>query len=122
MPDTALSVDVERADELITDSLAKSLLKRPREFVVTGGTRRGVINVDTLSESFESGDSVDINALKEKNLIPYDTAYLKVLARGAIDKSLSVRANDFSLAAIKMIALSGGEAIKVVTVKEKRDR
>ena len=117
-----VSIDARRADELITDSLAKDLLKRPREFVVTEGRKKGVINVDTLSESFDSGESVDVNILKEKNLVPYDTAYLKVLARGAIDKPLSVKANDFSLAAIKMIALSGGEAIKVVTVKKKRER
>ena len=120
--DTVLSIDAERADELITDSLAKDLLKRPREFVLTEGKRRSVINVDTLSNSFRFGDRVDVNVLKEKKLIPYDTAYLKVLARGAIDKPLTVRANDFSLAAIKMIALTGGEAIKVVTVKEKRKR
>lgn len=120
--ESVLSVDVERADELITDSLAKDLLKRPREFVVTSGSGKSIINVDTLSQSFECGERVDVNLLKEKSLVPYDTAYIKVLARGAIDKPLSVYANDFSLAAIKMIALSGGEAVKVVTVKEKHRR
>lgn len=114
----ALSVDMERADELISDSLAKELVKKSRESVITGGYQKGIINVDTLSESFTDGERVDINILKSKGLLSDNTAYLKVLARGSIDKPLSVYANDFSLSAVKMIALTGGEAVKVVTVKK----
>ena len=118
--DPSVAIDVDHADELITDSLAKDLVKRGREIVFTDGSERGIINVDTLSENFSGGDRVDINILKQKSLIPYDTAYLKVLARGEIDKALSVYANDFSLSAVKMLVLTGGEAIKVTTVREKR--
>ena len=118
------SINTERADELISDSLAKDLLKKKREVVYTDGDSKSIVNVDTLSQSFRPGDRVDVNILKEKSLVPYDTAYLKVLARGAIDKPLSVYANDFSLSAVKMIALTGGEAIRVVTLKSgsQRDR
>lgn len=112
-------VDVERADELITDSLAKNLVRKGNDCVYTDGSAKGIINVDTLSEHFASGDIIDINILKRKSLIPYDTAYIKVLARGMIDKPLTVYANDFSLSAVKMIALTGGEAIKAVTLKYK---
>ncbi len=114
-----VGMDMEHADELITDSLAKDLVKRTREVVYTNGRSKEIINVDTLSENFSAGDRVDVNILKKKSLVPYDTAYIKVLARGVIDKPISVYANDFSLSAVKMIALTGGEAIKVVTVKEK---
>ena len=79
------SIDVLRADALITDSLAKDLVQRGREIIYTDGNGHSIINVDTLSRSFEPGDRVDVNILKKKSLIPYDTAYLKVLARGAID-------------------------------------
>ena len=112
-------VDVERADELITDSLAKNLVRKRNDCVYTDGSEKGIINVDTLSEHFASGERIDINALKSKSLIPYDTAYIKVLARGIIDKPLTVYANDFSLSAVKMIALTGGEAIRTVTLKSK---
>lgn len=115
-------IDVKHADELITDSLAKDLLKRSREVIYTKGWGKEIINVDTLNDNFYSGDRVDINVLKEKGLVSENTAYIKVLARGEINKSLSVYANDFSLSAIKMIALMGGEAIKVITVKEKRNK
>ncbi len=108
-------VDAEYADTAITNDLAKNLIRRDED-VVTTGRRRGIVNVDTLSRSFSAGDRVDINALKSHSLVPYDTAYIKVLARGIIDKPLYVYANDFSLSAVKMIALSGGKAVKVNTV------
>lgn len=116
---SALSVDASHADSLITDSLAKNLVRKADVKVYTDGTKKRIINVDTLSENFSSGECVDVNKLKEMSLVPYDTAYIKVLARGMIDKPLKVYANDFSLSAVKMIALTGGEAIRVVTVRKK---
>ena len=115
-----MCVDVTHADSLITDSMAKELLRREDDTVITSGKRKRIINVDTLSQNFSSGDTVDVNKLKEMSLVPYDTAYIKVLARGMIDKPLTVRANDFSLSAVKMIALTGGEAVRVITLKKKR--
>ena len=112
------AVNAEYADTAITNSLAKDLIRRDDD-VVTSGHRHGIINVDTLSRSFSAGDRVDINSLKSRSLIPYDTAYIKVLARGMIDKPLCVYANDFSLSAVKMIALTGGKAIKVNTAIKK---
>ena len=120
METVSASIDVLRADALITDSLAKDLVQRGREIIYTDGNGHSIINVDTLSRSFEPGDRVDVNILKKKSLIPYDTAYLKVLARGAIDKALTVYANEFSLSAVKMIVLTGGEAIRVATAKGKQ--
>jgi ribosomal protein L18E len=117
-----VSIDAGYADSAISDSLARNLLRKD-ECVYTSGYKRGIVNVDTLSRSFDEGERVDVNILKEKSLIPYDTAYIKVLARGIIDKPLTVYANDFSLSAVKMIALAGGKAIKVKTVigKERKN-
>jgi ribosomal protein L15 len=112
----------EQADELISDNLAKSLVKKEDLTVYTNGSRRSIINVDTLSDNFKNGDKVDVNDLKTKSLVPYDTGYIKVLARGVIDKSLNVYANDFSLSAIKMIALTGGKATRVYTKAQKSEK
>ena len=111
-------VDVKRADELITDTLAKNLLKRSREFIYTSGFKKEIVNIDLLERNFNSEDRVDVNRLKAKGLIQEDTAYIKILGRGQISKPLKVFANDFSLSAIKMIALTGGESIKVITIKK----
>ncbi len=111
-------IDADSADEMISDTLAKTLLHR--SFAIkTFGRKKRIINVGVLSKSFTAGDNVDINRMKAMNLIPYDTAYIKVLAGGSIDKPLQVYANDFSLPAVKMIALAGGEAIKVKSIKIK---
>lgn len=115
-----LSVDAERADSLISDSLAKNLLRKDDERIESEGRKKRIINVDTLNDNFSVGERIDVNVLKQKDLIPYDTAYIKVLARGVVDKPLRVYANDFSLSAVKMIALSGGEAIKVITVRKNK--
>ena len=109
-----LSITRERADGLISDSLAKSLVKDTK-IVYSTGRRHAVINLDTVSAAFVSGEVVDVNSLKERGLVREDVAYIKVLARGSLDKSLFVYANAFSSSAIKMIALSGGEAHRAVT-------
>ena len=113
-------IDAEKADSLISDSIAKSLIEREGEIVYTEGEGRGIINLGDISPSFAEGDTVNINTLKEKGLIASDIAYLKVLGGGKIDKPLTIQANDFSLSAVKMIALSGGHAVKIVTFKRKR--
>ena len=119
---SALCIDIERANELITDSLAKDLLKRGRELIRTSGNGKAIVNVDTLSTSFASGEKVDINEMKKRGILSEDTGYVKILARGSIDKPLFVYANEFSLSAVKMIALTGGEAIKVSARKKTRSK
>lgn len=116
---STLAVDEPHADMLITDPLAKSLLKKEGDVIYTEGTGRAQISVGQLSDAFEMDDVVDINALKEKSLISEDVGYVKLVGGGKIDKPLTVYANDFTLSAIKMIALSGGQAIKSVTLKGK---
>ena len=60
---------------------------------------------------------MDINALKQRGLVSNETGYLRITTGGKIDKSLTVYANEFSLSAVKMIALSGGQAVKCITMK-----
>ncbi len=117
-----LEVTPERADVLITDSLAKNLLRKGGYTVYTKGSKKGIINVDVLGENFEAGADIDINALKEKGLLAADMGYFKVLARGVLNKSLKVKANNFSLSAVKMIALTGGEAVRVSTHRAKKNK
>jgi ribosomal protein L18E len=114
-----LAVDVKKADSLISNALAKNLLHKSEEIIFTTGNKRAVVNIDTLNKYFNSGDRIDINVLKDKKLVSKDAGYLKVLSRGQIDKPLTVYASDFSISAVKMIALTGGEAIKCSYKQEK---
>ncbi len=113
--ETLLAVDESHANTLISDFLAKNLITDLKTPIKTKGRRRSVINIDTISENFSPNDTVDINALKSKGLIPSDAKYVKVLSRGIIDKPINVIANSFSLSAVKMIALTGGTARRAHT-------
>ena len=47
---------------------------------------------------------------------------MKILARGVLDKRLRVVAQDFSDAAVKMILLTGGEAIVTYSSSEQAQK
>ena len=113
----SIPVDEGHADMLITDSQAKSLLRKDGDVIYTDGTEHEKISVGELSDAFVSGDRVDINALKQRGLVSNETGYLRITTGGKIDKPLTVYANEFSLSAVKMIALSGGQAVKCITMK-----
>ncbi|MCD8200630.1 MAG: uL15 family ribosomal protein [Clostridia bacterium] len=71
------------------------------------------MNLGLISEKFKEGDVVDIKALKAKNLLDKKYARVKILSNGKIDKALTVKADDFSNDAVKMILLVGGTVVKV---------
>lgn len=74
--------------------------------------KKGIVNIDVLSQKFQSGSRITIEALREQHIINNNVNYVKVLANGLLDKPLIVEADDFSLAAVKMIALTGGRVIR----------
>ena len=106
-------VSVNEADVLISDATAKQLVALAEEGGRAAAGKRSYINLDTISANFCEGEKVDLASLKEKGLLTAKTAAFKVLARGSLDKSLVIEANDFSLPAVKMIALTGGRVVKV---------
>ena len=87
---------------------------QPEPAVSRKGAKKGIVNIDTLSKNFEADDTVTLDALIEKGLVPKKVGSLKVLARGVLDKPLTVEAQDFSLDAVKMIVLTGGKAVKTL--------
>jgi ribosomal protein L15 len=106
------SVEASTVDSLMSDEKAESSIEEDAIHSRREG-KKDIINIDTLSENFNDGDTVDLDALLEKKLVPANTGYVKVLARGVLDKKLIVDLDDFSLQAVKMIVLMGGRAKKV---------
>lgn len=72
--------------------------------------KRFAVNIDTLSAHFLPEEIVTVERMKEKGLVPQSAKAVKILARGTLDKALTVEADDFSADAIKMIVLTGGTA------------
>jgi large subunit ribosomal protein L15 len=68
-----------------------------------------VVNLDTLAERFEAGATVTPDLLRERGLVASGDR-IKVLARGDIDKALTVQAHKFSGKAAEKIAAAGGAA------------
>lgn len=116
---TVQQVDAAQAAEILTDKQAKQLIEdvvvKVRKRV---GKKKGTINISTLSLNYEAGETVTIDSLHAKRLIPDEVGRIKVLADGILDKPLIVEANDFSVEAVKMIVLTGGRAIRSHTVKK----
>ena len=79
----------------------------------TTGRRKGIINIDSISEAYTDGEVVTLKSLIEKKLVAKNVDVIKVLARGVLDKALTVKAHDFSLDAAKMIVVAGGSVIKL---------
>ncbi len=120
-PDTVLVLDtvsVEEANDLMSDEAAKASLKEISsdalslsKYSSTG--KKHEINIDVISAAFSPNETVSLQSLKEKRLISKNAKAVKILARGTLDKPLTVIAQDFSTAAIKMITLTGGNAMIV---------
>ena len=77
---------------------------------VQDGGKMGEINLDVICENYEDGEIVDVDTLKAKKLISNKIGRVKVLARGVMNKKLTVKASKFSIQAVKMITLAGGKA------------
>ena len=104
-------VSVAAAEELMADEEAEELVSEAER--VSDRRRQTIVNIDTLSEYFADGERVGIEEMKQR--IPFfnkKATYVKVLARGVLTKTLEVEADDFSLDAVKMIALLGGKVYK----------
>ena len=109
-----MAVTVNEAETLMSDGEAKRLQSESCDYEDTEiyhGSKKAEVNIDIISQMFSDGDTVTLNSLKEKKIIPYNVGHVKILARGAIDKRMTVVAQDFSRTAVKMILLTGGKAI-----------
>ena len=105
-------VSVEEADNMMSDENAEASIEIDTVTKKHEGSKE-IINIDTLSENYNDGDTVTLESLIEKKLVPSKTGYVKVLARGVLDKQLIVDLNDYSLQAVKMIVLLGGHAKRI---------
>ena len=67
------------------------------------------VNVSDIEKAFEAGDVVDTKALIDKKIISSIDHGLKILAKGDISKSITVKADAFSKTAQSKIEAAGGK-------------
>ena len=106
-------VSVYEADAIVEEKHIDVHTEEGVEYVGAKDNKKAIVNLDVLSDNFEAHETVDLASLKAKGLIDKKAKSLKILARGTINKPLVVKAGDFSDTAVKMIVLTGGNAVKV---------
>ena len=110
-------VSAQEVKEIISDEIAEVLIETEEETEKIFGNKKGIINLDVIARNYEAGEEVTVNSLKAKHLIDKNICFIKVLARGTIDKPLTVKAQDFSIDAAKMIELTGGRVVMLTKRK-----
>ena len=93
---------------MISDDLA---MKTANYEEGAGHGKQGIINIGLLNEKFEPGDIITLAILKKKGLMPAKVGRMKILADGILEKPLVIKAESYSIQAIKMIELTGGTVI-----------
>ncbi|WP_394239238.1 50S ribosomal protein L15 [Niallia oryzisoli] len=68
-----------------------------------------IVNLDTLNR-FEEGTEVTPELLIETGVVSNEKSGIKILAKGKLEKKLSVKAHKFSSAAKESIEAAGGNA------------
>ena len=115
IPEIVEHIDAVEADELLDDNAAMELA----DFEEGGcDGKQGIINIGTISSIFEPGALITIAELKALGLINKKVRRIKVLADGVLDKPLTIKAEAYSVQAIKMIELTGGKVIILRSPKE----
>ncbi len=111
LPPPVPQIDAEKADLLLPDELALRATVTERG---GGSGYRVCINLGEINRHFTAGDTVTLQSLRERGLIEARAMRLKILAGGVLDKPLTVKADAFSVQAIKMIELTGGRAVLLI--------
>ena len=109
--ETVEEVAATDVDSMMTDKAAAAFLVASDE--EGGQGKMGIINVGLISAAYQAGETVDLASLQAKGMIDGNVGRLKVLASGTLDKPLIIKADAFSVQAIKMITLTGGQAIEL---------
>lgn len=108
LPEIVDHIDAEEADELIDDSVALAVAQH--EYGAGTGAR-SYINLGVIDKHFEADETVTLPVLKAKKLIPAKIRRIKILADGVLTKPLTVKAESYSIQAMKMIELTGGTVV-----------
>ncbi len=71
-------------------------------------TEYDIVNVGTLNERFGDGDTVDVDVMQKMRLVQSARPLVRVLAKGTLEKKLTVEAHAFSRQAREAIEKAGG--------------
>ena len=68
-----------------------------------------VVNVGIINNKFKDGDVVDYNALLKEKLVTKKNPYVKLLAKGEMNKKMHIIVSKASKKAIELVEKAGGK-------------
>lgn len=107
-----LKEDVEKYDDSFAD---KIIIEEKSDEVAPKRLIKAEISISDFNNRYtDTSVAVDMDRLKNSDLIGKNTNYLVVKASSRIDKPFTVYAHEFEPDAVKMICIAGGKAVKIV--------
>lgn len=103
-------VTVGEAKRLMLDTEVEAMIGHSDR--IANPARRSTVNIDTLSEFFDDGDTVTLDEIKQR--VPgfdRNVTYVKVLAYGVLNKKLNLEVDEIHPDAAKMVVLMGGKVV-----------
>lgn len=74
-----------------------------------------IINLKAIEQAFEAGETVDIESLAKRHLVPDTTLPLKVLGEGELTKKVTIEAQRFSASAKSKLEKAGATVKELAT-------
>jgi len=107
------TVTDEQAGKAISDSAVNEYILR-RERLPLEDENFANVSLDVIADAFLDGQTVNLQKLKAKGIVAEDYNGYKVTRGERLSKPLYIVADGISLAAAKMIVMTGGIAVKLV--------
>ena len=111
-------VAVKEEVDKIPDDFATNAVEYITAPEKAGSFIKAQLSLKELSKHFRDGDVVDIAAVREKGLCAVNANYLAVTESDRLTKKLHVYADEYTVAAAKMICVAGGEAYMILQSEE----
>ena len=101
-------ITAEEAETLIDEKMLDALMPVSGNILIVAD-EVGEVSLEQICKKFYVGDTVDIDALKEKGLLDQEMMYVKITSSNEMTKRLTISAHIFERTAAKMILLTGGD-------------
>lgn len=99
---------------LLTDKEANNCIVYEQSLKPIDSSHVSTITVGELSAAFNESYYIDIDLLKKVGLVDLDATFLKICNGGKCYHKINVCANDYDIECLKMIVLTGGNAVKLI--------
>ena len=108
------SIHVHDCDVLDDETAEKCIETKNVDFIDDSVIE--TVKLDDIDANFQDGNRVTLDKLRKAGLVSAECTGYTVVADKRLTKPLIIVANDFTMEAVKMIALTGGRVIRLTQV------